>query len=197
MHIENLLPNEKIIESFGVSKRILFLRTLIGLMVGCLGLIANYFLQKAGGYEMFDIFADLISWIVIFVPMAVGIFLVARSIWFYFSYKYYLTNRRIIETTGVIAKRTISANLSAVTDIVVNQDVVERFILKTGSILVNTAGSPEAEVVLIGVENPYIYKQKIQDLALKRGMKSKIQDSLAGPNNTNNKHASWTNFPQE
>lgn len=189
MHKENLLPNEQVLESFGVSKKILVLRIFIGLLVGSLGFVVNLFL-KGSISEMFDIFSELVTWIIIYTPAAFGLYLIIRAIWFYLSYEYVLTTRRIVEVTGVLAKKTTSATLEAITDTIVNQDPIERFFLNTGTILVNTAGSPQAEVVLVGVDNPYHFKERIQDLATKHALKNK-----SGAKSL--KYSSWTDNNQK
>lgn len=189
MHKENLLPNEQILETFGVSKKILALRTFIGLLIGSIGFVINFFLKNTIS-DTFDIFSELVTWIVIYTPASFGLYLIIRAIWFYLSYEYVLTTRRIVEVTGVLAKKTTSATLEAITDTIVNQDPIERFLLNTGTILVNTAGSPHAEVVLVGVANPYHFKEKIQDLATKHALKNK--SSVKNFSQNGAKHSSWT-----
>lgn len=164
MHLESLLENEQIIENFGVSKRVLFLKIFFGLAILSVGLFLGFYFRGEIS-EILGILSDLVFGIVLAIPIGFGAYLVLQGILFYLSHKFILTNKRIIEVQGFISKRTISSNFAAVTDIVVRQDPIERFLLNTGTILVNTAGSPQAEVVLLGVENPYLYKQKIRDLA--------------------------------
>lgn len=175
MHLESLLKNEKILENFRVSRKALFVRIIVGVILVAGGLFVSLFFRDKINEEM-GVLGDLVFIAILAIPVLAGSQLILKGIWFYLNYQFILTNHRIIEVQGVISKRTISSNFVSITDIIVKQDPVERFIFNTGTIYINTAGSPQAEIILLGIDNPYLYKQKIRDLAEKNQTAHNMND---------------------
>lgn len=75
-----------------------------------------------------------------------------------------LTNKRILVLKGWLSTQLISIDYNKITDIKVEQNFLEKIILKTGAITINTAGSPEPEGVILNIENPYKIKQELEKI---------------------------------
>jgi uncharacterized membrane protein YdbT with pleckstrin-like domain len=95
------------------------------------------------------------------------IFLVpaARIAWGFLSWRvnvYVLTNRRVIESTGVLSKRVADSSLEKLTDIVLKQSIIGRM-LHYGDIVVLTAAAVAGISVLKQIRRPMAFKTKMLD----------------------------------
>ena len=93
------------------------------------------------------------------------IFLVpaARIAWGFLSWRmnvYVLTNRRVIEATGVLSKRVADSSLEKLTDIVLKQSVFGRM-LGYGDIVVLTASSGAGINNLKQIRRPMDFKMQM------------------------------------
>ena len=88
-----------------------------------------------------------------------------RIAWGFLSWRmnvYVLTNRRVIESTGVLSKRVADSSLEKLTDIVLKQSVLGR-LLHYGDIVVLTAAANAGINVLKQIRRPAEFKTQMLD----------------------------------
>ena len=95
------------------------------------------------------------------------IFLVpaVRIAWGFLSWRmnvYVLTNRRVIESTGVLSKRVADSSLEKLTDIVLKQSILGRM-LNYGDIIVLTAAAGAGINNLKQIRRPMEFKTQMLD----------------------------------
>jgi uncharacterized membrane protein YdbT with pleckstrin-like domain len=87
----------------------------------------------------------------------------ARIAWGYLSWTmnvYVLTNRRVIESTGVLSKRVADSSLEKLTDIVLKQSILGRM-LGYGDIIVLTASAGAGINDLKQIRRPMEFKMQM------------------------------------
>ena len=87
----------------------------------------------------------------------------ARIAWGFLSWKmnvYVLTNRRVIESTGVLSKRVADSSLEKLTDIVLKQSIMGRA-LNYGDIIVLTASAGVGINDLKQIRHPMEFKTQM------------------------------------
>jgi uncharacterized membrane protein YdbT with pleckstrin-like domain len=99
-----------------------------------------------------------------------------RIAWGFLSWRmnvYVLTNRRVIESTGVLSKRVADSSLEKLTDIVLKQSILGRM-LHYGDIVVLTAAAGAGISNLKQIRRPMEFKQQMVNAkeALEREMGS-------------------------
>jgi len=88
-----------------------------------------------------------------------------RIVWGFFSWLmnvYVLTNRRVIEATGVLSKRVADSSLEKLTDIVLKQSILGRA-LNYGDIIVLTAAAGAGISELKQIRRPVEFKTHMLD----------------------------------
>lgn len=88
-----------------------------------------------------------------------------RIAWGFLSWKmnvYVLTNRRVIESTGVLSKRVADSSLEKLTDIVLKQSIFGRM-LNYGDIIVLTAAAGAGISDLKQIRRPMEFKTRMLD----------------------------------
>ena len=80
------------------------------------------------------------------------------------SFHYVLTNKRCLIVQGIFARKLITAPLSAITHITVEQSFQERFFYHCGHIVVITAGYDPREIVIENVSHPVEFKILMEQL---------------------------------
>jgi len=88
-----------------------------------------------------------------------------RIAWGFLSWRmnvYVLTNRRVIESTGVLSKRVADSSLEKLTDIVLKQSIVGRA-LNYGDIIVLTAAAGAGISNLKQIRRPMEFKTQMLD----------------------------------
>ena len=98
--------------------------------------------------------------------------------WGFLSWKmnvYVLTNRRVIESTGVLSKRVADSSLEKLTDIVLKQSIVGRM-LNYGDIVVLTAAAGAGINNLRQIRKPMEFKTQMLDA------KEELEQELGGSN---------------
>jgi uncharacterized membrane protein YdbT with pleckstrin-like domain len=117
--------------------------------------------------------ASWVWWLLlVFLVPAVRIF------WGFLSWKmnvYVLTNRRVIESTGVLSKRVADSSLEKLTDIVLKQSIVGRM-LNYGDIIVLTAAAGAGVNNLKQIRRPMEFKTQMLDA------KEELEQELGGSN---------------
>ena len=118
---------------------------------------------KVLGYAKSQFIWDIV-WSVLLIPVFfVGLILIWIPLYRKLTILYLITDKRVIVKKGLIGQSTISADYSGITDVSVDQGVLGRLILHTGTILLNTAGTDLEEIQLQWVENPFETKNFIYE----------------------------------
>lgn len=86
------------------------------------------------------------------------------SIWHYHAHRYILTTRRVIIKKGLISVKLISALYDKITHIEVDQGILDRLIMKHGTIIVNTAGGNKDEIKILYIDEPIKFKNLLERL---------------------------------
>lgn len=81
------------------------------------------------------------------------------------SYRYVLTDKRCLIIQGIFSRKLITAPLSAITHVTVEQSFQERFFYHCGHIVVITAGYDPREIVIENVSHPVEFKILMEQLA--------------------------------
>ena len=160
-----LLPGEKVIHTFGVS-----------------GLYIAVFW---GG----PLLLALVSAVVVGVssPVLGGLLLVVVAtslipiLYLLYFVHYAITDRRVMSREGIFHKRFVTVGLRSVTDVMVREPFLQRLITRTGTIGINTAGSPGVELYYRHVRHPFerrkdIYK-RLQQAAAYQGPSLAVRPS--------------------
>ena len=101
-----------------------------------------------------------------------------RIAWGFLSWKmnvYVLTNRRVIESTGVLSKRVADSSLEKLTDIVLKQSIMGRA-LNYGDIVVLTAAAGAGINNLKQIRRPMEFKTQMLNA------KEELERELGGSN---------------
>lgn len=85
------------------------------------------------------------------------------------SYTYALTNRRFIIIRGIFSRKIVTAPLTAITHVTIEQSFLQRFIFNTGHLVIITAGFDQREIVIENIGNPVEFKILIEELTEKIG----------------------------
>lgn len=83
------------------------------------------------------------------------------------SYIYALTNRRFLIIRGIFSRKIVTAPLTAITHITIEQSFAQRFIFNTGHLVIITAGFDQREIVIEHIANPVGFKVLIEELTQK------------------------------
>ncbi len=83
------------------------------------------------------------------------------------SYTYALTNRRFLIIRGIFSRKIVTAPLTAITHVTIEQSVLQRFLYNTGHLVIITAGFDQREIVIENIGNPVEFKIMIEDLTRK------------------------------
>lgn len=83
------------------------------------------------------------------------------------SYTYALTNRRFLIVRGIFSRKIVTAPLTAITHVTIEQSVLQRFLFNTGHLVIITAGFDQREIVIENIGNPVQFKIMIEDLTRK------------------------------
>ena len=95
------------------------------------------------------------------------IFILFGTFWAWYlrrSNNYAFTNRRILILKGWLSTNLTSIDYDKITDVRVEQPFFDRVFLKTGILIINTAGTTAQEIILTLIENPYQVKQKLDEI---------------------------------
>jgi len=145
---ENLLQEFKIGNSY---KRFMLYVSLAG---SILLAVAGFFIGNA-----------LENYFLIFIAIGAAIFSFCYFTYFLdASYRYALTNKRILIMEGYLHTKVISIDYETITDVKVYETLINKLFTKTANIFLNTAGSQTMEGALRNIENPYEIKRKISQL---------------------------------
>jgi uncharacterized membrane protein YdbT with pleckstrin-like domain len=140
-----LLPNEKPIHMFGVSGAYIFLFWVVpALAVLVLAFYVGIFYTYIG---------------LMFAVPALAMLLPAMYMAYFVHY--IVTDQRVMSREGFLYKKFVTVSLSSITDMQVHESLLERMITRTGTIGVNTAGSPRIELFFHHVDRPLDRREDI------------------------------------
>ncbi len=83
------------------------------------------------------------------------------------SFTYALTNRRFLIVRGIFSRKIVTAPLTAITHVTVEQSFLQRFLYNTGHLVIITAGFDQREIVIENIGNPLEFKILIEELTEK------------------------------
>src|SRR3990167_6496499 len=83
------------------------------------------------------------------------------------SYTYALTNRRFLIIRGIFSRKIVTAPLTAITHVTIEQSFLQRFLFNNGHLVIITAGFDQREIVIEHVGNPVEFKILIEELTEK------------------------------
>ena len=83
------------------------------------------------------------------------------------SYTYVLTNRRFLIIRGIFSRKIVTAPLTAITHVTIEQSFLQRFLFNNGHLVIITAGFDQREIVIEHVGNPVEFKILIEELTEK------------------------------
>lgn len=90
------------------------------------------------------------------------------------SFTYALSNRRFLIVRGIFSRKIVTAPLTAITHVTVEQSFLQRFVYNTGHLVIITAGFDQREIVIENIGNPLEFKILIEELT------EKIEDTWGG-----------------
>ena len=95
-----------------------------------------------------------------------GMFLSAilKTMHVHHANRYLLTTRRVIIKKGLFSVKLTAALFDKITNLVVDQSIIDRLLLHHGTIVVNTAGVSKGEIVLKYVDYPLELKNLLERL---------------------------------
>src|SRR3989344_5087213 len=102
-----------------------------------------------------------------FAFLLVGLSKFSRLVRMRQSYTYALTNRRFLIIRGIFSRKIVTAPLTAITHVTIEQSFAQRFIFNTGHLVIITAGFDQREIVIEHVANPVGFKVMIEELTQK------------------------------
>ncbi len=146
-----LRPGETIEKTFGVGPRLLIFLALvaIGLLVGIPFVV--FLIVPILGFET----SGQIRLIAILVGVVAAAAMLVYTWYLAISRVYTITSQRVIQTVGWLSKVTVFADFQDITDVMINQDIFQRFILNIGTLRINTAGGSTQEINFDALEAPY------------------------------------------
>lgn len=96
--------------------------------------------------------------------LVVGIPKLAALIRMRQSYTYAVTNRRFLIIRGIFSRKIVTAPLTAITHVTIEQSPVQRFLFNTGHLIIITAGFDQREIVIEHIGSPVQFKILIEEL---------------------------------
>ena len=123
-----------------------------------------YLFQLIGLIAIGSLLAWFVRWSDLFVVLIIVsffFFIVYRTIIFTQT-RYFSTENKLYRKTGFLFIKVISVEACDITDMVIKQGVLERFLFDKGKIKVNTPGTNTFEIVLTDVWRPFERKRQIQ-----------------------------------
>lgn len=77
---------------------------------------------------------------------------------------YAFTDKRVLIHTGWLNTNLTSVDFNKITDVYVRQRFLDKLIIKSGDLAINTAGTNHKEIILKNIANPYEVKKILDSL---------------------------------
>ena len=135
-----LVPGEELLHTFGIARRYIFLVYVLPALIslGISILLPPFFPPSLR---------------LIFAAAGCGLLLLAFFLTFFVRYA--ITNKRVMGRVGVLARGFRGIDFAYITDITIKESWIDLLITRTGSVGINTAGSPGIELTLQHVSRPF------------------------------------------
>lgn len=135
--------DEKILVEFGVAKA-----------------YANFWIFLG----MVILFISLIFIKELWLAILLGLSLLAYGFYLKAAYFYFLTDKRIICYYQFLRTELTSIDYQKITDVNVKENFLEKIFLNSGSLAINTAGTPKEEIVFTHLAAPHLLKKKLDEI---------------------------------
>ena len=89
---------------------------------------------------------------------------ILKTMHVYHANRYLLTTRRVIIKKGLFSVKLTAALFDKITNLVVDQSIIDRLLLHHGTIVINTAGVSKGEIILKYVDYPLELKNLLERL---------------------------------
>ena len=142
-----ILPNEKILIKFGVSKIYSGFWIFLGILILIASIIVSLFF-----------ISDF--WLAIFLGFA----LICHGFYLRLAYFYFLTDKRIIYYYRFFHTNLVSVDYKKITDLNVKENFLEKIFFGSGNLAINTAGGPKEEIIFYHIDNPHQIKNKLDEI---------------------------------
>ncbi len=140
-----LMPGEKVLRTFGVSGRYLFVFWWLPVLL------------LAGAAVALSFWIPLLGVLLLLV----AVLMVVPALYLTFFVHYAVTDSRVMSREGLLHKRMVTVRHDYITDITVNETIMERLLTNTGSLGLNTAGSQNVELHLRHINGPLKVKSDV------------------------------------
>ncbi len=137
-----LSPNEKIKYEFTISENY----RIIGILTGI-----------ALGFYFFALSSFLGVVFILFIVFYFGWYLKEAN-------NYAFTNKRVLIHQGWIGSQLISVDYNKITDVTVVEPFLDKLVLRTGHLKINTAGADSQTISLKNLAEPYKIKNKLDEI---------------------------------
>lgn len=159
-----LLPNERPVHLFGVSRAYIFLFLVVPALI-------------SSALSIYVSFSYIYIGLMFALP---ALAMLLPAIYLAYFVHYIITDQRVMSREGFLYKKLVVVSFLSITDMQINESILERIFTKTGTIGVNTAGGPGIELFFHHVIRPLDRRKDIlkhlQLLGVKQGRKEVIED---------------------
>jgi len=159
MKLPSTRPDEQVAQDFTVSTHYTVAQAIFSLLLPVLLFGLAVFLGSLGFIP--QTLAPLIQGLFVAIGGIAGLYLLLGAIYLRLARHYFVTNERILQINGWLAQQVVSVDYNTITDMTIQQDVLERFLLQTGTIMIDTAGQPSEEIALHHIANPMALRDQI------------------------------------
>lgn len=102
-----------------------------------------------------------------------GIIVILLAAFYYAFYlkvanAYAFSDDRVLIHKGWLSTKLISTEYQKITNVTVHDPFISRIITKTGTLVIDTAGTSGKEITLTRIERPYEVKKKLDELRTNR-----------------------------
>jgi len=161
-----LSEGEKIVLVTGIGKRYFWLNLtfllFIPVILTYLAIFMFFDIINIGSYQYLKYLGFIPLLLLIYTTPKYSHLLRMRQ-----SYTYALTSRRFLIIRGIFSRKIVTAPLTAITHVTVEQSFFQRFLFDTGHLVIITAGFDQREIVIENIGNPLQFKILIEELTEK------------------------------
>ncbi|MCX7779051.1 MAG: PH domain-containing protein [Patescibacteria group bacterium] len=145
-----ILSNEKILAQFGIAKTYVHFWIVLGVLILIISMLISLFF-----------ISDF--WLAILLGLAI----IGYAFYLSLAYFYFLTDQRIIFYYRFFHTHLVSINYKDITDLNVRESFFEKIFFDSGNLVINTAGTPQEEIIFLHIAQPHLIKRKIEEIKLK------------------------------
>lgn len=104
------------------------------------------------------------AWALTLATLAMILAALLRTMHIYHANRYLLTTKRVVVKRGLFSVKLTVALFDKITHLEVGQTVIDRFLFHHGSIIVNTAGFNQGQIILRFIDYPMEIKNLLERL---------------------------------